>query len=276
MAKPTTTRNVGEQAFVWLGRISTVKDRYPVVLLEQDIAELDQKTGSRRRSRFAIEELSRLGWLRPIRRGMYVLTGTTGVVDISLFELIDAATTNPYLITAGRALQYHGLSDQHFRRVVTLTTHRIRGWSWRGDEVHYVKVTRSRLWGSVERTIDGRRVRLARAERAILDSLAHPEWGVTLSQVAEALDVALRESAFNIRLAEAAARYGNAAVVRRLGFLTEYIAGEEAAQPLYPLRGASKAITLLQPSTAISGRVNTRWRLRENVDAEMLLQKREP
>lgn len=176
-------------------------------------------------------------------------------------------TPRPYLITAGRALAEFGLSDQHFFHVIVLTSHRLSDWSWQGDEVRYALVAPGRIWGLS--TPDGPRVALP--ERAILDCLANPRWGVGLAQTAEALDRAVRDCTSPERLAQTAERYGSAAAARRLGYLLELLHGPDAGSPLLPLRGRSHARVLLSSSTPNRGPSNPRWGLRINVDPDALL-----
>ena len=110
------------------------------------------------------------------------------------------------------------------------------------------------------------------APAGMLDSMARRSWGVTLSQCVEALDLVLdRQASFSDLLATATARYRNAAIARRLGFLVAHIAGETVAAPFRSLLGSSKAITLLDPSRAQVGEVDAVWRVRVNVDLEVLL-----
>jgi predicted transcriptional regulator of viral defense system len=255
------------QSSVQLARAATLAGRWPVVT-DDDLTVLDELTGGRQASFAVMRELAQARQLERVRRGAYVMRNETGVLRIDLLELIAALAPRPYLITAGRALAAHDLSDQHFRTAVVLVSSLRRDFEWRGDHVHFVQTEPGRIWGAHRRS--GPQV--ASPERAILDSFAHRRWGVTLSQSVEALDLALaRWPRFAEDLATATARYRNAAVARRLGFLVAYIAGEDTAAPFRALLGSSKAATLLDPASGNSGLVDTHWRARVNVDLDALL-----
>jgi predicted transcriptional regulator of viral defense system len=269
-AIPISERPLRERAFVALNRRALEAGRHPVVRLDEDMHELDAVTGSRRRSQDALRQLMRDGRLRRVRRGTYIVVASTGSTDARVLSLIDAVTPRPYLITAGRALAELGLSDQHFFRVIVLSAHRLGDWSWQGDEVRYALVAPERIWGMG--THDGPQVALP--ERAILDCLANPRWGVTLAQTAEALDRAVPDLTTPERLAQAGERYGSAAVARRLGYLLELLHGPHAAEPLLPLRGRSHAHVLLSSSAPDQGPTSPRWGLRINVDPNALLEHR--
>jgi len=266
-ALPISERPLRERAVVALNRRALDADRHPVVRLDEDMEALDTSTGSRRRSQDALRQLRRDGRLRRVRRGVYLLVAPTGSTDARILPLIDAVTPRPYLVTAGRALAELRLSDQHFFRVIVLTSHRLNDWSWQGDEVRYALLAPGRIWGVS--TSDGPSIALP--ERAILDCLANPRWGVTLPQAAEALDRAVPYRATPEGLARAAERYGSAAVARRLGYLLELLHGPDAAEPLLALRGRSHAHVLLSCSAPDRGPSSPRWGIRVNADPETLI-----
>jgi len=266
-AIPLSERPLAERAFIALNRRANTEARYPVVLLDQDIEALDDATGGRRKSHDALRQLTADGRLRQVRRGAYVLGTPTGGTDARLLAILDAVTPRPYLVTAGRALAETGLSDQHFFRVIVLSTRRLAAWSWQGEQVHYVESARDRIWG--ELGPDGPAI--ARPERAILDCLADRRFGVSLQQTAEAIDRAVRMGVPVSRLAKAARRYETAAVSRRLGFLVELLVGAAAAAPLLKLRGSSNRYVALSPFQPASGPTDSTWRVHVNVAPELLL-----
>ncbi len=242
-------------------------------MLDDDLPVLDELTGSRAESHELIAALERDGRLRRVRRGAYALVDPAGGVRAGLLDLIAALTPRPYLVTAGRALQFHDLSDQHFRRVHVLVPRQLRSWSWRGDEVRYARTDKP-LRGVATRTRKTT-AHVATPERAIADSLGHPAWGVTLAQVVGALDIMLaRDPTFADRLAGEIAGRDSHALARRLGFLVSRLAGEDAARGFLPLRGDSKAATALRAGTDGSGPIDQIWRVRENADVERLVEHR--
>jgi predicted transcriptional regulator of viral defense system len=266
-AIPLSERPLAERAFIALNRRANTEGRYPVVLLDEDMKALDDATGGRRKSHDALRQLTGDGRLRQVRRGAYVLGAPTGGTDARLLAILDAVTPRPYLVTAGRALADTGLSDQHFFRVVVLAPGRLADWSWQGEQVHYVKSMRDRIWG--ELSPDGPAI--ARPERAILDCLADRRFGVSLPQTAEAVDRAVRMGMPISRLVKSARRYDTAAVSRRLGFLVELLVGAAAAAPLLKLRGASNKYVPLSPFQPAKGPTDSTWRVHVNVEPELLL-----
>jgi predicted transcriptional regulator of viral defense system len=173
-------------------------------------------------------------------------------------------------VTSGYALAHHGLSDQSFRTIIVLSPVQQRGWHWQGERVVYVLQPEERIWGGRPLKPADSPTFVAGGDRAIVDSLAHPRWGVTLGQVVEAIRKASSDPGFSERLARTAARYGNAAVARRLGFITSRLGGERAALPFRSLIGTSRAPALLDVSGPHSGKPHPEWRLTENVAFDLL------
>jgi predicted transcriptional regulator of viral defense system len=255
---------------VVLNRRVRAQERYPVVDLAADGDALDEVTGSRRRTRAALQALVRTGRLRPLRRGTYVISEPTGSPVVGVMRLIELVSDKPYLVTAGRALAELGLSDQHFFVVVVLSPRRQASWSWQGDRVRYARVSPNRVWGAKPRS----RPAVAGPARALLDSLAHPAWGVTLAQTAQALSAALRRGMVSGEsLAASAARYGNDSLARRLGLLVQLLAGDQEAAPLRSVIGTSRTSVPLLPGGPTDGAVDRRWRVRANVDVDALLER---
>lgn len=259
-----------ERAIARLARAAHLAGRPGVAILDSDLEALDEITGDRHRSHAIVDGLERAGRLRRVRRGAYVLVGQDGTIRVGLLDLIAAITPRPYLITTGRALEFHDLTDQHFREVIVMTATHLRAWAWRGEKVRYVRVRADLVKTTATRTRTTR-ARIALPERAILDGLGHRQWGVTLPQIVHAMDLAIqRDHDFADRLAAQAAALDNAALSRRAGFLVSRLAGPEAARPFRLLIGRSKAITLLRPGGAVTGPVDNSWRVRDNVGLDLL------
>lgn len=242
-----------------------------VLVLPDDAELLDEVTGGRSQTDKAIRSLVRAGWLLRIRRGTLVVRTRAGSLERGALDLVGDITRHPHLVTGGAALARAGLSDQSFRTIIVLTANPQRPWWWLGESVRYLRVQPSALWGG--RTYsDSGTTRIARPGRAILDCVSHPHWGVTLPEIARAIQREERvHPEFVDDLATDAARYDNALASRRLGFLIEQLDGRGAARPFLPLRGRSNAIVPLLPTaTTLDGPIDSTWRLRINANTEAL------
>lgn len=269
MADSSETPTIDRQAAaIRLSRTASAAGRPGIFVLNEDGDALDELTGSRVRTHALIKQLESERRLQRVRRGAYVLVDSNGNVNAGILDLIGVLTPTPHLVTGGRALQFHNLSDQHFRRIQVLVDHRIRDWSWRGDQVRYIE---SKMAITSPARTRKTTVRIATPERAIIDCMTHTRWGVTLGQVVEAVDGYVRGLANSpAKLAGEVALSGTDAVARRLGFLVSWIAGPEAAIPFMPLRGRRHGSTLLQAGGKKSGPVDSIWKVQVNVDLDML------
>jgi len=79
-----------------------------------------------------------------------------------------------------------------------------------------------------------------------------------------------RNRSFIGELAAATRRYKSKAAARRLGLLVERLAGSNAATPFVDLIGTSRTPVPLRSSGNAQGPVDRRWRVRVNVDLDLL------
>jgi predicted transcriptional regulator of viral defense system len=242
-----------------------------VLVLPDDADLLDEATGGRRQTDRSLRTLLRAGYLLRVRRGTFVVRTRAGTLDRGALSIVGDITRHRHLVTGGAALARAGLSDQSFRTIIVLTASPQRPWSWMGESVRYLRVRDRALWGGRIYSESGS-TRIARPTRALLDCIAHPKWGVSLSEVAKGIEKGMADPDFADDLASDAAQFDNALTSRRLGFLVEKLSGRAAARPFLPLRGRSKAIVPLAPSArTLDGPIDSTWRLRVNVDADLLL-----
>lgn len=258
-----------------MARTAALEGRSGVALIPEDRQALDEWTGSKEKTNRLIQRLSREGQIIRIRRGAYALPDSTGGFRLDVLDLVDILTPRPYLVTGGRALEFHDLTDQHFRQIHVLRDRQARSWEWQGTTVECVK-TVSPLKVRATRT-SRTRARIATAERAVADSLANPEWGVTLPQVTHAIRLLLDgDPASADRLAVVAAQLGNRSLARRLGYLVALVADTDMARPFLPLLGSNKAAVPLLAGGPADGEIDRVWQVRVNVDAAGIVNYSEP
>jgi predicted transcriptional regulator of viral defense system len=243
-----------------------------VLRVPEDLPLVGELVDDRVKALALISRLARTGWLRRVRRGTYVVRSRSASVDVSAIELIGELSPTQHMVTAGRALAIHGLSDQSFRRTIVLTSTAVRNWEWLGESVQYAVVRAADIWGGRPIVRSRRPTVIASPERAILDSFAHPLWGVSHSQAVRALRAAVLRPRFAERLARAAAKYRSDATARRIGFLTERFGGPTMAAPFLALRGSGHSITPLRLGAPGSGPIDSKWLVRVNVDMDLLLE----
>ena len=222
--------------------------------------------------RRGIQALVRLGLLHAVARGLYEVRNSSGVSESS-FELLLAArvANQPHLATGWWALAIAGLTNQDVREVVVLATTKRRDLDVAGRHARIVKVPADDLWGGKQRPSG---LIVASPERALCDCAARRSTRIPATRLAEAVDAYLRSSpTAATKLAAAVKRFGSPAAARRLGFLVELAAGEQAAAPFRGLLGSSNKADALDPSDTQAPIVR-RWQVRTRLDADQLLEHR--
>lgn len=255
-----------------LHRAAIEAGRRGISVPSTDLDHVVRRSGDRRAAEHALERLVRAQRVVRARRDLLVLPDAAGLLSIDMPEVVDAVAPPPYLITGGRALEQAGLTDQHFFGLVVLVPREVAKLRFRGQTATFFKTGESNIWGSEPEA----RPRYALAERALVDVLNHPRYGVSLTQALGALlSAASRDPAFLDRLHAAVVRYRSGArghssrsSARRVGLVVERFFGSDAAAPYRELVGKNKAPVLMRPGGAPDGPIDTTWRVVVNAVLE--------
>jgi predicted transcriptional regulator of viral defense system len=242
------------------------------MVLPRDAALIDEITGDRTRSLNLLSRMTESGFLRRVRKGAYVARSRAGTIGVTPLQLVGELSPPRHMLTAGRALTLQGVSDQVHRRMIVLVARQTTDWEWMGDRVQYAKVLHKSIWGGAPLPQGPHKTIVASSQRAIVDSLAQPGWGVSLFEVVKALRAGLASDRFTDLLASTAARYDNASVSRRLGLLVERLGGSRKSDSFLPIRGSSHSVVLLRPGYNASGPIDPKWGVRQNVDLDLLME----
>lgn len=259
------TMRLEDQVLRDMHRAAVEAGRRNVFVPSADLDAVARRAGGRKAAQNAIQRLLGAGMVVRVRKDLLVLPDATGLLGVDLPELVDVVAPQPYLITGGRALERHGLTDQHFFRAVVLVPERIRKLSYRGQTATFLLTDPASIWGWE----DGARPQFAVAERAIVDVLNHPRYAVSLTQALDALLLAeSKDAAFLGRLLDTVVRYDSRAAARRVGLVVERFFGPTAAAPYRHLIGDNRAPVLMRPRGAPDGPVDTTWRVVVNAVLE--------
>lgn len=248
-----------------LHRAAVTAGRRGIAIPSIDLDAVTLRTGDRAAAEQAVTRLIRSKRVLRVRRDLLVLPDVTGLHNLSIGDLIDAVAPPPYLITGGAALEHFDLTGQHFFGMVVLVPNEVTTLRFQGQTARFFKTDPTNIWGSEPDA----RPRYALPERAIIDVLNHPRYGVTLTQVLDALLLASsRDPEFLDRLHAAVLRYSagprghsSRAAARRVGLVVERLFGPGAAAPYSELIGANRAAVQLRPGGRSSGPVDKKWRV---------------
>jgi predicted transcriptional regulator of viral defense system len=254
-----------DRVLVELHRASALAGRPGIVVPSADLEVADQQTGSRPRTKNAISRLAKTNKIVTVRKDLLVLPDATGRVTVTAPELVDVVAPPPYLITGGRALQHHHLTDQHFFSIAVLVPTRVSTFIYRGERAVFLATDPKQIWGWQ----DEERPRFAIPERVILDVLSSTRYSVSFPQALSALVLATqRDPRFLERLVTSVRRFESNAAARRVGLLVDRLFGKDSAAPFRELIGESRTPVLLRRGGVTNGQVDPKWRVIVNASTE--------
>jgi len=256
---------IEDRVLVELHRAAALAGRPGIVVPSVDLEVADQQTGSRARTKGAISRLVKANKVLAVRKDLLVLPDATGRVIVSVPELVDVVAPPLYLITGGRVLQHHHLTDQHFFSVAVLVATRVSTFMYQGERAVFLATDPKQIWGWQGEE----RPRFATPERGILDVLSSTRYGVSFSQAFSALSLAVqRDPEFLVRLLANVRRFKSDAAVRRVGLLVDRLFGPDSAAPFRELIGKSRTPVLLRRGGVTDGQVDPTWRVIVNASTE--------
>ena len=223
---------------------------------------VSRETAARRLSAWASN-----GWLRRVRRGLYIAVPVDARDPATWSEdawYLADLVWDPCYIAGWSAANHWALTDQVFRSTVVATAQRVRrvGQELAGTSylVHHVGVDRLE-WGLVGEWRADRRVNVSSQERTVADMLSDPTLGGGIRHTMEVLDTLLSAARLE-DLVGAVERLDNGAAIKRLGYLLEVLGHDTAALD----RPLTSGFPLLDPSLPVGGSRASRWGLRINAD----------
>ena len=188
------------------------------------------------------------GWLKRIRRGLYVSVPVATQGSEQVLEdpwLLVPEVFSPGYIGGWSAAEHWGLTEQVFRGICVLTAKPIRKKDWNLQGVPFVVkgISDAALFDLKPIWRGQTKIMVSSPDRTIIDMLADPTLGGGIRHVSECLNAYLALSdAKPALLIDLAKQLGNGAVFKRLGFLLASKAGFESL--------TSKCLTLLTQGNA--------------------------
>ncbi len=202
-----------------------------------------------------IKFLVQRGWLIRIKRGFYAVASleSHSFANISPLIVSQIFVPNSY-VSFESALNYHGLFDQLPNRVTAVTPVKSKKYRFQNLDYQFVKARPKMMTGFEEVSIEGREVKVAEIEKALLDFLHFRKDTYTVDLVLEKLREAKNEID-PVKLATYARLYP-ITIQRRLGFLLD-VAGISSGELYKSLKKRSGFARLTKNSNIFSAK----WRL---------------
>jgi predicted transcriptional regulator of viral defense system len=216
-----------------------------------------------------LERLQSKGWIRRIRRGRFAVIPLSSGEDRSpqLHEFVVAMEiVSPAVVAYWSALNHHGMSEQLSRTVFVATDHPVRRQPGEVLGVTYkiVSLRPDKVFGVMTDWINEIPFKVTNREKTIIDGLDLPQYVGGVSEIVKALAGSWK-MLDEKRLIEYAAKIGNSAVAKRLGFIMETL-GLGDVEVLRASIPRASGFSPLDPTMPKKGKYNRRWGLLVNAE----------
>ena len=211
-----------------------------------------------------LERLQQKGWIQRIRRGQFVViplsSGEERTPQLHEF-LVAMEIVSPAAIAYWSALNHHGMTEQLPRTVFVATNHPVRHPPKEalGITFKIISLRPSKYFGITRDWIDERPFWITDKEKTIIDGLDLPKYIGGVGEIAKVLTKAWNELDAT-KLWAYAAKIGNSAVTKRLGFLMETL-GVGDPEALRKASSLAPGFSPLDPTLPKQGKHNRRWNL---------------
>ena len=218
-----------------------------------------------------VNSLTKKKWLIALKRGVYLIVPLSAGVKSRYTEhefVIASHLVSPYYIAYWSALNFYGFTEQMPFTVFVATTKRVKSREVLNIKYRFITVSGKKFFGFEPVAVSNFRVNVSDRDKTLADALDHPEYCGGMFEVAKSLWNA-KELVSVEKIAGYAERMGNAAIVKRLGYLVEVLDVDVDLNVLSRLRGViSRGMSTFDPTLSKKGRYNTRWNLLLNVSEE--------
>lgn len=236
--------------------------------------------GTAKAADHVIESLRRKGWLERATWGKYLLVppdqGPDAIGDSNLLALA-SRIVDQYYIGFGTAAAHYGLTTQHRNTIFLVTPVRLRSRKIGDSRVRPVVQAPSKFFGFEPVDVLGYKVMMSDREKTAIDCIDHPDLAGGVGEAAAILATASRRFDWN-KAADYLARIQSGALVRRFGWLLDYVQADvptEVRAQLFQLAGRSRKTWFGSDparARAVKGAIgfDETWRVFVNVSAAEL------
>lgn len=135
-----------------------------------------------------ITKLVKNGWLIRIKRGLYTISdlSSRGFLSLSPYNVANLLVTDSY-VSFESALQHYGMFDQLTNKTFSISLKKYKTVTLNSTEYSFIKTKPEYYFGWHEIIIDNQNIRIATAEKALIDIINFHKTQYTIDLVIEKL-----------------------------------------------------------------------------------------
>lgn len=194
------------------------------------------------------------GWLIPLKKGLYYIADLTSrnFAGISPLVIASALNDNSY-VSLESAFSFYGIFEQMTRATHSITTKRSKQYIFQDHVYRYSKIKQILFFGFRREPVEGRYVKIAELEKAILDYLYLKSDTYSMDLLMEKLRQA--EEMIDVEKLFSYAEKFTETTKRKLGFIMDVLdVNTDALRKFVSINGYSKL-------TNKSNVFNSKWRI---------------
>jgi len=229
---------------------------------------------------FLLHNLERKRWLERVARGLYQFIplsyGYPEKIPPSNSFVIGAALVKPYYFSYYTSNSHYGFTTQMPFTLFIATTKKKPDVEWVSAAFKFVTLSRRKFFGYKQERVFDTEVNMAEPEKSLVDSFDKPRYAGGIEQLARITWRGLWR-VDQEKLVNYAIKMDSHALVQRMGFIIDFLAGEELVKPLpRGLRGkllkrVGKSAIYLDSRRLKVGRFSKEWKIVNNVPKSQLL-----
>ncbi|KKS41013.1 MAG: hypothetical protein UV55_C0012G0008 [Candidatus Gottesmanbacteria bacterium GW2011_GWC1_43_10] len=164
--------------------------KYGQIVTSEQIYAQGKDVWDQQVAKNVVTRLTRNGWLIRVKRGLYAISDLSnrGFLSLSPSVVANLLVKDSY-VSFESALAYHGMFDQLTNKTISISRVQYKTVQLQSVEYSFVKVLEKWFFGWEKVIIDNKTVRVATAEKALIDMIQFHKSKYTVDLVVEKLSL---------------------------------------------------------------------------------------
>ncbi len=214
-------------------------------------------------------------WLERLEGGRYLIIPLEAGPESKWSEetfVIASQLIDPYTISYWSALNYYGYTEQIPHTVFISSTKRKSKSETEvlGIPYKFITLSSPKYFGLTKIWIADKQITITDKEKTIIDCLDHPEYCGGIIEAAKGLFNTHQDKIDFDKITKYAQKMKNKTIFKRLGYLSEILDLPLKKQQSIWNKNISTGYPLLDPTQSKTGKFDTRWNLRVNIEKQHL------